>query len=281
MLRIVAMVGDAESSAHLRAAIGRSAHLLFVRDPDDFIKKTRAEPPDIIVLGTDEAAQPIVRLTVRQAVDRFPMTAVFAICYLVPSDIRVLNQAHYVDAMDVLFVRVESTEATRDRLLRAERQQCADMLVRRTVCQIAPNWLRPLIEWCLTHDCSYRPGVRSLSKAMGMRRETLARLCRARGVCTPLQLISWMTLLRAAARLTMPRASLPAIAHELGFPSAASLTRLFVRCARTTPTQVREKGFDAFAVRALGAMLTPGHARRQSPRLARRKTERGNRISAR
>lgn len=281
MLRIIAMVGDAESSAHLRAAIGRSAHLLFVRDADDFIKKASAEPPDIIVVGTGEAAQPIVRLTVRQAVDRFPTTAVFAICYLVPSDIRVLHQAHYVDAMDLLFVRVESAQATRDRLLRAERQQCADMLVRRTVCQIAPNWLNPLIEWCLTHDGSDRPDVRSLSNGMGMRRETLARLCKARGVCTPLQLISWMTLLRAAARLTMPGSSLPAIAHELGFPSAASLTRLFVRCARTTPTQVRDKRFDAFAVRALRAMLTPGRTPRQWPLSARSKTKRGTHIAIR
>ena len=281
MLRIIAMVGDAESSTHLRAAVGHSAHLLFVRDTDDFIKRTKAEPPDIIVVGAGEAAHLVVRLTVRQAVDRFPTTALFAICHLVPSDMRVLHQAHYLDAVDLLFVRVETAEATRDRLLRVEPRQRADMLVRRTVCQIAPDWLRPHIEWCLTHDGSGRPGVWSLSRTVGKRRETLARLCKARGVCTPLQLISWMTLLRAAARLTMPRSSLPAIAHELGFPSGASLTRLFARCARTTPTHVREQGFDSFAERALRAMLAPRPAPRQGARSVQRKTERGDRISVR
>lgn len=281
MLRIIAMVGDAESSTHLRAAVDRSAHLLFVRDTDEFIKRARAQPPDIIVVGAGEAAQLVVRLTMRQAVERFPTTAVFAICHLVPSDMRILHQAHYLDAVDLLFVRVETTDMTRDRLLRVEPRQRADMLVRRIVCPIAPDWLEPHIEWCLTHDGSGRPGVSSLSRSMRMRRETLARLCKARGVCTPLQLISWMTLLRAAARLTMPRPSFPAIAHELGFPSGASLTRLFARCARTTPTHVRETGFDSFAERALRSMLSPRQAQRQCPRSARRKREHRDRISVR
>jgi len=41
-----------------------------------------------------------------------------------------------------------------------------------------------------------------------MRRETFARLCKARGICPPNHLISWILVLRATARMELARCSL-------------------------------------------------------------------------
>jgi|SRR6185312_1010888 AraC-like DNA-binding protein len=265
MLRILTMVEDAEASAYLRSLIGDAAQLQFVRHSRDLVHHAKRQWPEIIVIGIGEGAKPAVRVAVRQILERSLATRVFVMCRLDPTHMRTLHQARYLDASDIIFVGIDSRAMTRDRLLRIDYGRTADTAVRRLVCTLAPKWLQPYVDWCLTGAGATRLDVRGLARIGNVCRETLARRFKARGICAPNALLAWIVLLRAAARMAVPRTSLGSIARELGLASGASLANLFVRRAEQTATQVRAQGFDRFAERAVGEILGRRQARRPHP----------------
>lgn len=254
MLRIIAMIGDAEASAHVRSAVAGAARLELVRDLNGLVREVRIAPPEVIVLGTRETAFPDVRVAVRQILRRYPATRLIAISALEPSDVRILHQPGHLDLSDIIFIRVETRAMARKHLLEGDAGRHADLHVCNVVCPLAHEWLRPYLVWCATHDSGGRRDVRSMAKVGRIRRETLARRCRAAGVCRPNHLISWLQLLRAVARM-QAGLTLDQIARELGLPSGCALANLFVRRSGQTSTQVRERGFADFADDAVRAMF--------------------------
>lgn len=225
-----------------------------MHDLNGLVREVRIEPPEVIVLGTRETAYPEVRVAVRQILRRYPAIRLVAICALEPSDVRTLHQPGHLDLSDIIFIRVETKAMARRYLLTGGAGRPADLHVCSVVCPPAPQWLRPYLVWCATHDGRGRRDVRSMAKLGRVRRETLARRCKVAGVCRPNHLISWMQLLRAAARM-QPGLTLEQIARELGLPSGCALANLFVRRSGQTSTQVRERGFTDFADDAVRAMF--------------------------
>lgn len=255
MLRIIAMVGDAEASAHIQAAVDNAAHLQFVRDPKMLAEQVDRDSPDVVVLGVREAGSPGAALVVRDAIGSRPATRILLVCHLDRPDVSALAQVRHLDIWDVILPRNDSAPMTRRLLLAAKPGHVADMRVRRLVCPRAPAWAQAFVEWCVDHDGLVRPDVRALAKVVHMRRETLARLFKARGACPPNHLISWMLVLRARARLDLSRVSLAAVAHELGLASGGSLANLIVRRTRQTPTQIRRQSLLIVADRAAREMF--------------------------
>lgn len=255
MLSLIAMVGDAKALSHLHDALDGYANVTCVRDAADLARHAARGAPDIIVLGINDAAQPPVRLTVRETIEQCPATRLVVMCRLDADDMRALTHLRYLDVWDLVVTHCESPAMTRRRLLTAAPGRLADMRVRRMVCPFAPAWIRPLVDWCTEHDGSARPDVRSMAKIGNMRRETLARLCRARGVCPPNHVISWILALRATARMDTSHNSLGTIARDLGLASAGSLANLFVRRTRQTPSRVRALGLAYIADRAVREMF--------------------------
>lgn len=255
MLRIIAMVGDAEASAHIQAAVGNAAQLQFVRDPKILAEQADKDSPDVLVLGVRDARLPGAAVIVRETIASRPATRIFVVCRLDRSEMSALSQVRHLDIWDVIVLRSDSPAMTRRLLLAANPGHVADMRVRRLVCQRAPAWAQPLVEWCAGHDGLVRPDVRALARVAHMRRETLARQFKARGVCPPNHLISWMLVLRARARLDVSRVSLAAVAHELGLASGGSLANLFVRRTRQTPTQIRGQSLLVIVDRAVREMF--------------------------
>jgi len=70
MLRILAMVGDAQASSHVRTALDGYADLVFARHRAELAHALDHDEPDIIVLGIREAADATIRLTVRETIER-------------------------------------------------------------------------------------------------------------------------------------------------------------------------------------------------------------------
>ncbi|MGH7647947.1 MAG: hypothetical protein ACREND_07495 [Gemmatimonadaceae bacterium] len=263
MIRIIAMIGDAGASARLRSAIAGSARLEFVRDVADLAERIKRVPPDVIVLGAREAAMPGVQVIIGGAADRFRAMRVLLACRLDSADMRTWPHLRSLDVSDIVLVFSEPPAMTRERLLSPKPGHVADVHVRRLICSHAPAWIHPYVDWCAQHDGATRPDVRQMAKIGNMRRETLARLFKARGVCRPNHMISWILLLRATARMDLPNhRSLAAIAHELGVASGGALGNLFVRRAHQTPTQACDLGVTRLAERALRDMFS---ARREHP----------------
>lgn len=280
MIRIIAMIGDADASARLRSAIAGSARLQFARDVADLAERIEHAPPDVIVLGAREAATPGVQVIIGDAAARSRAMRVLLACRLDSADMRTWPRLRSLDVSDVVLVFSEPAAMTRERLLSPKPGHDADVHVRRLICSQAPAWIHPYVDWCVQHDGTTRPDVRQMAKIGNMQRETLARLFKARGVCPPNHMISWILLLRATARMddapvAMPslaecpngrrlrsHRSLAAIAHELGVASGGALGNLFVRRAHQTPTQARDLGVTQLAERALRDMFS---ARREHP----------------
>lgn len=255
MLRIIAMIGDAQASTHVRAALDGHAALAHVRDVAELVRAIEQAAPDIVVLGIRDASEPAVCLTVRETIERFPATRAVVACRLGADDMRTVTSLRHLDISELVLVHSDSPTMTRRRLLAPMPGPLADMHVRRLVCKRAPLWIRPLVDWCAGHNGIERPDVRSLARIGNMRRETLARLCKARGICPPNHLISWILVLRATARMDLSRCSLAVVARELGLASAGCLANLFVRRARQTPSQIRQLGFANLAERAVLEMF--------------------------
>ncbi|HKW46053.1 MAG TPA: hypothetical protein VJN70_01355, partial [Gemmatimonadaceae bacterium] len=175
MLRILAIVGDAEASAHLRSSVVGAAHLEFVRDARDLVKHAKRGWPDVIVVGSREATEVDVRVTVRQILERWPATRVYLISHLNGPDMRALVRVQYLDLTDVIILGANTAGMTRDMLLKVDEGRTADQIVRRLVCTISPKWLQPYVDWCATHARPARLTVQSLAQVGQMRRETFAR----------------------------------------------------------------------------------------------------------
>jgi AraC-like DNA-binding protein len=254
MLGIVAMVGDAKALSHLQDALERYAALTCVHNATELATQLACSAPDIIALDMKNASQPTVRLTVRQTIERFPATRVVLACRIDAADMRALARVR-LEVWELVLVHFESPAMTRSCLLSAANGRMADMMVGRMVRQHSPEWIHPFVEWCAEHDGIARPDVRSLAKNGNMRRETLSRLCKARGVCPPNQILSWMIVLRATARMCGSGLNLAAIARELGLASGGSLSNLFVRRTGQTPTQIRTLGLECVADRAVREMF--------------------------
>lgn len=264
MLRILAIVGDAEASAHLRLSVAAASHLQFSCDPRDLAGQAKRGRPDVIVVGSGEATTVNVRVAVRRILERLPATRVFGISRL-DAGIRPLVLAKYLDLSDVILLRVTTVAMTRDLLLKVDHRRTADLIVRRLVCMASPKWLQPCVDRCATHPRPAQLTVQALAHVVQMRRETLARKLKTCGTCSPNELAAWILLVRVVARMSDHRSSLASIARELGLPSSASLANLFVRWTGKTATEAREQGFDGFARHAVRAMFGPGRAPTHAP----------------
>ena len=255
MLSIIAMVGDAKALSHLHQALDGYVDVTCVHGAGELATHATHAAPDIVVLGIADAAHLAVRLTVREAIARRPTTRLLVACRYDRDDLRAIAHLMHLDIWDFILPHSDSPATTRRCVLDAAPGHLADMEVRRIMCRHAPAWLRPLIEWCVAHDGVARPDVRSLATTCNMRRETLARLCRARGVCPPNHILSWVHVVRARARMDTPRHTLAEIAHDLGLASASSLANLIQRRTGQTPTQIRALDLDKVAERAAQAMF--------------------------
>jgi AraC-like DNA-binding protein len=266
MLRILAIVGDAEASAHLRSSVAAASQLQFICDARGLGEQAKHGRPDVIVVGSGEATNLNVRVTVRCILERSPATRVLGISRL-DAGIRPLVQAHSLDLSDVIILRVDTAGMTRDLLFKVDQGRTADLIVRRRVCVAAPKWLQPCIEWYATDPRPTRLTVHALAQVLQMRRETLARKLKACGICSPNELSAWILLLRVVARMPDHGPSLASIARDLGLPSSASLANLFVRWTGETATEARAQGFDHFAKRALRAIFGSRRAPAHTPAL--------------
>jgi len=255
MLLILAMIGDAQASSHVRTALTGYADLVFARDRGELVRALHQQEPDLIVLGIREAADATVSLTVQETIGRFPATRLVLSCRVDGADMRALASLRHLDLSDLVLVQSESISMTRRRLIAPSFAHVADMQVRRLVSHRAPAWIRPFVDWCAGHNGPTRPDVRSLASVGNMRRETFARLCKARGICPPNHLISWILVLRATARMELARCSLAVIARDLGLGSPGSLANLFVRRTKQRPSQIRRLGVAKLAERAVVEMF--------------------------
>ena len=255
MLRVIAMVGDAEASAHLREAVGDIAQLQFVRELWALTQRVGRELPDIIVLGVKEAELPGVGVVVRDAIARQLGVRLFLVCHRDSPNVHALARVQHLDYVDVILPRDDSPAQTRHALLATDPARVADICVRRLVCSSAPEWALCFVHWCVDHDGTVRPNVRALAAAALVRPETLVRRFTALGVCLPNHLISWVLLLRAKARLDRSRTSLEAVAHDLGLASGGSLANLIRRRTGLTPSEFRGRKLEDIAARAVREMF--------------------------
>lgn len=255
MLRIIAMVGDAEASAHLREAVEAVVRLQFVRDARALSRCNSREVPDILVLGVKEAELPGVGAVVRDTIVRQPGIRVFLVCDRNSANVRALMRLQHLGCAGVIIPREDSPAQTRCTLLAAHPACTADTCVRRLVCSKAPEWIVRFVHWCVDHDGAVRPTVRALAAAAQVRPETLVRRFTAHGVCLPNHLIAWVLLLRAKARLDRPGTSLEAVALELGLASGGSLANLIRRRTGLTPSEFRAQKLEDIAASAVREMF--------------------------
>jgi len=255
MYRIIAMVGDAEASAHLQSAVGKGSRLVFVRSANDLLRHTRHQPADAIVLDIEHGRSAAVQVAVRELLARFSGIRVYAICTFEPRHVHTLVRNHYFWVNDVIFLRTESPTMTRSLLLQPSGRASADLEVRRLISPWAPVWMQPYVDWSLTHDGTRRPDVASLAKVGNVRRETLARKWKSLGVCPPHQFISWMVVLRATARMTECSMSLSAAAFDLGLSSGWALANQFARRTHLAPSDALREGIVKLADNAVSEIF--------------------------
>lgn len=79
----------------------------------------------------------------------------------------------------------------------------------------------------------------TLAARCGVSREHLRRLCRTELGRTPMEHVTYMRIQRAQELLATTRAKLEAVAPQVGYRSAAVLSRAFVRCVGMTPSHYR------------------------------------------
>ncbi len=255
MLRIVAMVGDAEASAHLREAVEEVAHLQFVCDVQALSQCDGRELPDVLVLGVKEAELRGVGAVVRDATVCKPTIRFFLVCHRDGPNLQALMRVQHLGSAGVILPREQSPAQTRRALLAGASAEDADRSVRRLVCSRAPEPVMRYLQWCVSHDGAVRPSVRALAAAAQVRPETLVRRFTALGLCLPNHLIAWVLLLRAKARLERPQASFEAVAHELGLGSGGSLANLIKRRTGLTRSEFRAQKLEDITERAVREMF--------------------------
>ncbi len=255
MLRIIAMVGDTEASAHLREAVENAARLQFVCDVQALSQCGGRELPDVLVLGVKEAERPGVEAVVRNVTVCKPSIRLFLVCHRDGPTLQALMRVQHLGSAGVILPRENSPAQTCRALLSATSAEDADRSVRRLVCSQAPERAMRYLHWCVSHDCAVRPSVRALAAAAHVRPETLVRRFTALGLCLPNHLIAWALVLRAKARLDRPQASFERVAHELGFGSGGSLANLIKRRTGLTRSEFRARTLEDIAVTAMREMF--------------------------
>lgn len=255
MLRIIAMVGDAEASAHLREAVEEVAHLQFVCDIRALSQCDGRELPDVLVLGVKEAELPSVGAVMRDATVCKPSMRFFLVCRRDGPNLQALMRVQHLGSAGIILPCEESPAQTRRALLAGTSAEDADRSVRRLLCSRAPDRAMHYLHWCVSHDGAVRPSVRALAAAAQVRPETLVRRFTALGLCLPNHLIAWVLLLRARARLDRPQASFEAVAHELGLGSGGSLANLIKRRTGLTRSEFRARKLEDIAASAVREMF--------------------------
>ncbi len=251
MLRIIAMVGDAEASAHLREAVSDVARLQVVRDVNSFSQHIRGDLPDVLVLGIKEAELHGARAVSREAIARGPRLPVFLVSHMDAAEMHALSGLQYLRYLDIILPHRDSPARTRRTLLAANPAGVADTCLRRLVCSKAPECVLHLVEWVIGHDGAVRPTVRALAAVDRVRPETLVRRFAALGLCLPNHMISWVVVLRAKVWLERPETSLEDAAHAFGLASGGSLANLIRRRTRLTLSEFRRRTIEEIAAHAV------------------------------
>jgi len=109
MLRILAMIGDAQASSHVRTALTGYADLVFARDRGELVRALHQQEPDLIVLGIREAADATVSLTVQETIERFPATRLVLSCRVDGADMRALASSRHLDLYLAIGQRTRTT----------------------------------------------------------------------------------------------------------------------------------------------------------------------------
>jgi len=262
MLRILAMVGDADASAHLWEAVSDVARLQVVREVNSFSQHIGRDLPDVLVLGVKEAELPGARAIAQDAIARRPRLPVFLVMHMDSPETHALAGLQYLRFLDIILPHQDSPAWTRRRLLEVNPACVGDMCLRRLVCSRAPNSVLHLVNWCIGHDGAVRPTVRALAALEGVRPETLVRRFAAFGVCLPNHLISWVIVLRAKVWLDTPETSLEDAAHAFGLASGGALANLIRRRTGLTLSEFRGRTLEEIAAHAVremfGACSEPG-----------------------
>jgi len=258
--RIAALTVDDVNRELLR----RSRHVSvihFCHTSGELVDACRTSDVQLVTIGIAGAAQGALLEAVRTIRAEFPAVPVVGLCR--PTGRAGWNPSRWIQSgiTDLALVGHDDVSAVIDRYLKSGAyprhaafvwrmmQSRADEVVRQTLYQIFKGMGRNL-------------SVDDLARSLGITRKTLAARLRERGWPTPKALITWCQVLVAMRLIECTKASLDAVARQVGLSSAGALRTSMRRLIGVTPRLAKSFPWSVAFKRFLHAVEPSARHRR-------------------
>jgi AraC-like DNA-binding protein len=228
----------------------------FSNDPCDILDLVAGGGIAAVVMGLhgDHSADlaPLAQSIER----RFPSVTMLFYLSLEGEDVReALSLASSVKPHAVIIRGIDDVSLVITHAVTTHRQTEATQQLVALVDRVAPASVRDILLFITRH--ATRPlHVADVARYAGVSRRTLFNRFRQTGVPTVAQVIHWMRVLHAAARLDAPNVTVEQVADELRFPSSSTLRHLFKRLTRLTASDIKKAGGFGYLLRRAEDALT-------------------------
>jgi len=187
---------------------------------------------------------------------RFPSLPLLAFCIATTTSLRDAFVLGRGGCSDILIVGCEDVASRLRDLLRSAQAQSRAADIMRVVPQGAPALLHLIMSRALQLTWPWHT-VRSLARAIGLHRKTLATHLASLGFPPPSTVICWCRVLVVAHMLSTTRRSVTDVAYQLDYSSGSALRNMLKRYAQLRPTDVRRPGGFELVARKFRDAISP------------------------
>jgi len=263
MAHVVGLIADREARARVAHGLRGHAAVTFCEAAAELIETLARSPVTAVVVEVRDRAGVCAASVIRSLRDGYPSIPVVAYCSLTSATPHDILTAAKAGASGLVLRGVDDSGVALRAALTSAEDDCVARRVMRMLDEVAPGGVRPIVEYCILHARN-APSVQEVARALGISRKTLVNRLGAAGMPAPSAVIGWCRLLQAARLIEDPKRPVERIAHELDFPSGASLRNMLKRYTGLQPREVRENGGLGCVLHAFQRVLAAGRPHRTS-----------------
>jgi AraC-like DNA-binding protein len=186
----------------------------------------------------------------------FPTIALLAYCALTADAMRRVARAGRAHLNGVIIRGIDDAGPQLRAVLSEAEDESVAATVMAMVADTAPKSVWPVLQYCL-RNARAQLTVEEVALALDVTRQALAKRLDQAGLPAASSLVAWCRLLHAARLMAHPRASVDAVAVEMGFGSGTALRHTLRRYTGFTPSEVRARGGLTCVLAAFRDVLLP------------------------
>lgn len=232
----------------------------FSTDPSEIIDQLAGGGIDAVVLGLHGDRSVDLAPLAQSIARRFPNVTLLFYLSLQGEDVReALSLASSVRPHAVIIRGIDDVSLVITQAVVGMRQTGATNQIAAMVSRIAPSSVRDILLF-MARNATRPLHVADVARYAGVSRRTLFNRFHQAGLPTVAQVIHWMRLLHAAARLDAPNVTVEQVADELRFPSSSTLRHLFKRLTTLTASDIRKAGGFSYLIETAERELVPPYS---------------------